>query len=770
MSLPKEEEVFVKVKANYKLAYDAADNYRKRILRYRNIYRDDPIASGSAMKFKSYAIKKAMKKIIPQASESILSNNRLFSVASNDETSRHADILNYQWNNTLEKNKVVASYLNYFFIDGTGILKTEWEIVTKEEKVSTPLVGKSTVKSKVIAFAQTLSPDRSSKLISLFNRTGSAPIVTGTKEETVKEVLSNAPRLRSIDPMRILVSPKATLETGSDYIIEEMEVSYADVLLNPDLYKNGGKVFLDKVKGSNGTYSDAEYNYWSSEDADISGDNGKSLFNIVANNEDIANMKVTLKEYWGTHITNGSRIPYVISWIDDTVVRYSENPYPHGEPPYSFAQCNPSNDSMFGEADAETLGQDQTSLNKILSILDKASEKFADDQEFIEYGFLPDITQEQNYKNGKTVFYRKGSDPRTAIFKNSIEKIPDTAEYLASRYETSINNELYYSPAGADQNGDVSDSFIDSEMSKLRSALSAISSAGSQIASMNKSYLVFGQKMPKTDIDAEIQVSPEMLAGEFSKVMAIAHTKRYNNLMANNIMNLISSSPVEMPEPIIAAQYAEVARLWGRDSLARTIIEESRREKEPDPMQQLEMKRLELELEKVKAETVRENARAEELIAQAVERYFNIEQNVAGSIASKNRATEVMSNAHSEKLKAQTELFNQEFGMISSGEKEQRENLKLEYAHGANLEREKIRTDRELELNNKSHEQAMAQKAQESNSEPKEKSNPLLDYIRRGTVENDSYDAMDDVYRNIREKNSLDTTQYTGKDKNTKDI
>jgi len=103
-------------------------------------------------------------------------------------------------------------------------------------------------------------------------------------------------------------------------------------------------------------------------------------------------------------------------------------------------------------------------------------------------------------------------------------------------------------------------------------------------------------------------------------------------------------------------------------------------------------------------------------------------------------------------MDAQVKLFNQEFELIDTGVKREWEKEDNEFHHLANLEREEIRTKREQEnIKLKDDKKNEDQTSKEKN----------LDYIKRGTMQNDTYDAADDIFRNILNKNSLDTSKYT---------
>lgn len=125
----------------------------------------------------------------------------------------------------------------------------------------------------------------------------------------------------------------------------------------------------------------------------------------------------------------------------------------------------------------------------------------------------------------------------------------------------------------------------------------------------------------------------------------------------------------------------------------------------------------------------------------------------------KDKASAELYLAQADKMGSQKQLFDQEFGLIDDGTIRTQKKQDHEYQHLANLEREDKRTQRE---------QDSIKQKEESKKDGKSTKEENLDYIKNGTMFNESYDAADDVFRNILDKNSLDTDKYTKPTKPTK--
>lgn len=747
----------VQTKLEYSRTY--SDIVKARIVNYRQYYSDTNNKTLKSSNYRSKSIKKEFSKIIPSITEPVLSNDKLFSSTGYDDSDKSIQLLNYQWNYFLDKNRIVNEAVNNFVIDGTAIIKSEWKLVTEIKKKKSLIYSSN--RNTVLEVAASKTKVQAKKILDEFNITGKAPV--GIREEDEEIVLENRPAIKVVNPLNVIIDPKAKNIKDARFVIETYELTYKDILNNYRMYISP----LDVIREA---FSQAsEYSAYDAEQFATINQNGniENMINaFIGEYNTVAEKKVLAYEYWGEisedNITTKQK---VVTWIGSTIIRYTDNPFSHNTHPYSSGSYTYSNDSIFGESDSELIVDDQTGLSRVMRVLDNASIKAENQQEFIEEGFLPDITQQQNYKKGNTVFFKRGSDPRSAIYKNSVEALPDNVSFLKDVYDRQISDSVGITPDYVNNNNNVEDPVNDKEMSKLRSFLEILSDVGSKIVSMNKQF-IYEETIINKPTGEKTSILPDELVYKDGITVAITKSRRQRRLDEERLMRLMSTQSANMSPKVAALHYLELAEMFGKYSLASKIEKNIQDMDKPNPANELELERLklennkiQLEMKKLEADSNQLNAKAEENIAKAVERYFAVSKNVSGTEAELNKARGNLANAQVSKFNAQTELFNQEFNLIDSGTKQANEDAKLEFQHQANLEREKVRTDRELELNNKAHQQALEQ----ASKEPKQdtSTNPLLEYIKAGTLNNSSYDTADDVYRNILNKNSLDTSNYT---------
>jgi len=752
------------VQEKLELSRNYSDIIKGRIVNYRKYYSDVGATSPSTSKFSTYrskSIRKEFSKIIPSITEPVLSNDRLFTSSGLSDDDKSIKLLNFQWNFFLDKNRIVNEAVNNFVIDGTAIIKSEWELIT-EVRQKKSLIYSSDAK-EVLHVASLKTKSQSKKILDEFNTTGKAPI--GIREEDEEVVLENRPTIKCINPLNIIVDTTAKNIKDARFVIESYELTYKKILNNYRLYTVSP---LEIIKEAFSQSSD--YSIYDAEQFSMVNQNGniENLINaFVGSYNTLADKKVLAYEYWGEISEDGIITkPKVVTWIGSTVIRYADNPFTHKTHPYSAGSYNHSNDSIFGESDSELIVDDQTGLTRVMRVLDNASIKAESQQEFIEEGFLPDITQQQNYKNSKTVFFKRGSDPRKAIYKNSVEALPENVAFLKDVYSRQISDSLAITPDYVNNTNSVEDPVDDKEMSKLRNFLDILSDVGSKILSMNKQFIYEDIVISSNDDEESTRVFPEDLVYKNGMTVASAISKRQRRLNEDRIMKLMSTQSANMSPKIASLHYLELAKMFGKYKLASNIQREIANMDKPNPRDELELEKLklennkiQLEMKRLEADSKQLNSKAEENIAKAVERYFAVSKDVAGSESELNMSRSDLAESQKSKFNAQTELFNQEFHLINSGVKQENEDAKIEFQHQANMERERVRTDRELELNDKAHKQALEQSSKGSKQD--DNANPLLQYIKAGTLNNTSYDSADDVYRNILGKNSLDTSKYT---------
>jgi hypothetical protein len=236
------------------------------------------------------------------------------------------------------------------------------------------------------------------------------------------------------------------------------------------------------------------------------------------------------------------------------------------------------------------------------------------------------------------------------------------------------------------------------------------------------------------------------------------------NTMANSIMELMRTNAANMTPEIASLHYVEFANLYNLTRLENAVKKAS--EPQPPSPQEEELQRLELENaqllnEKLKSEIQFDQGRARDAASKAEERTARIQNGFIQAEVQKEQASAQLDTAQATKLAKQSALFDQEFDLVDSGIKREEQKEDHEYQHAANLQREKVRTDREAQqIEQKRVSDKDEVETEDSIDGEEDSTQELIDYIGEGTILNNSFDPADAVYRNIADVNRTDTEQY----------
>ena len=733
-----------------------------RILESRAIYSDVENIGRTKKKNKSFyrsrKVKKEVIKLIASLTEPILRADRFIAVESLIGRSDKEDTLNYQWNYLIDKDTIAKKLAKHFTIDGICIAKVSW-LFNKEtytKIVKEPVY--TTDKEEIVKFLNSLKDEkRKEKVLKMYQETGKIPIKMQDVEVKVTEIKDNRPIIEVIDPLTVFMAKDMS------YIYHVYRLTYAEIIKRRGEFESQIKFILDSLKEDTTTDSSFLYQY-----SDLNSVQDEALFdyfqNYVNENKLIANKSIEFIEYWGDITDKDGDVHSVVATIvKDKIVRLDLNTL--GILPFAVSQFDINNDTPYSEGLPMLLDQEQIGLNRVMRIIDNATIDYDNDQKLIDESLFTDITQKNNFLNGRTAFFKRGMNPATAIYNNSIKELPRGVFDLQALYQNEINIVSALEPKGMQNPVDVADPITDLEASRLRDFSQVFKNMFTIIGTMNSKFLLHNTKINK---DITVDLEKLSMAGSVIKVDIM--TNRERDKKAQQIINLLSTQSAHMSETSLMNHYQKLASLWNHSDLAKSIKKELETPRPPDPMVELEVEKmklenakLQLEIEKVKADAIYNQARAKEAEAKALERLAIVEAGKAKAEATNLTSQADLFESQSGKFDAQTMLFNQEFSLVETGAKKEEEERKLEFQHLANLEREKIRTERELTLNEKKHQQAVKEKEVQDKNLTEESGNeksPLLEYIRNGTLNNDTYDTMDAVYRDILDKNGLDTDKY----------
>ena len=758
--------------SNFLNDYESAKNSHliniQRIDRNKEIFEDREtkevgrVSGRIRSSYKSKLLRKQLEWVYPNLEEPLLSSTRLFEVTrlGSDDTKNeaiHEDLLTYQWNSLLNPVQILNKSSRKFGIEGTAILKVGWEL-KKEESVKTvlsPILSRDPDKVNPI-LKRVHGTEMHKSMMDKLNSGESIPIGSESKEIKCCKIIKNQPRIEVKDNQSIIVDPKCKgVIEDMKFLIDIYETDYASLKANSGSYFNLEQIrkHIKSLSGSSSAEIEAE-TFILNEDT----------FEFT----DLARKKVTMYEYWGYWDINddGTLHPIVASWINGILIRLEDNPFPHKKIPYVFGAFTPIDNEIWGESNADLIRDDQNGATNIIRAMQDITAENAVGQEFIDRTlFQDDPVQMENYRKNRTVFTRKGADVKNGIFRKSVEPVPNVLFDVLGLYSSNASKMTGVGDFDNKDNravrsvsGDMisNDAVSNREMGILRRFVGMIKSASEMIIEMNREYILPSAVYMDAHNNKKTIDDISSLVGDFAVSIEVS-TPQINNRKASRLMKLMDTAAGNMSAEVAGEHYAKIASLWGFKDLSDKVIENINRPPSEfeQKAQQIELERLELENRRIKLEILREAKLIES------EDYKNKERDakaykISGYDANESKTRQGLNTAHTEKLIAQTELFNQEFDLIDSGVVQQNKELSDEFQHEANLEREKIRTDREIQLNELNKKNNKDDKEENDNNpyyDPKNKQEQI-DYIKKGTLENDSYDPVGDVHRNILDKNS----------------
>lgn len=748
-------------------AKDQSEEGHDRIDRYRRYYRDnvaeiskpkktghEPIKS----RYRSRAIKKLFRKKISLLTESVLTDDFLFTSSGwNLGYTKEDRLLNYQWNIQVDRHSIVNKSAKNLVIDGTAIIKTEWatEDLEKIIEVEVPVIARS-VEEVIRAY-----PDEPSA-IEAFQQGKAVQIGTTIKKDKQTVIVSSKPVINVVEPSNIYFG-----NNGS--IIEKIRMSYLDIISNASIDVKESVLKEAFTKSENYNID----NMWMS---DQEGDGSYSSISVeyfASTYRDLALKEIDVYQYWGKFSDDSDSVEIekemVIVWAGETILSKIENPYQHKKPPYSVSNYETFDNSKFGESESEVLHHDQTAVTTISRVLHSLVLNTHAGQTLYRDGlFTPQ--EERNYLNGKSAIFNKSHDLKDSIVSASIPTIDNGSYDLIGMFTQPFDeSDIVDGSSSVDQNGKGIPSTVN-DSALLRTYLDLLTSVAGFINSMNIQL-----NANETSIVDAIgtTVIPEGYLQNINrdiKFVAGARTPHEKAEMSMSIEKLMATSGGNMDEKISLAHYIELALINNNYALAKelSLTLDNLKNPPPDPMQEIMIEREKLENERIKAEINRLKSQSNENDARAMERLNKIEEMTARSETMLNEAKATLAQAQVEKSRAETDFFRNELEYVVSGRKQRDDEIRDEFKHGARLESESVRTDRELKLNQMKADQAKELKGKEVDVTKEKSDNPetfLQAFQRVRTLKNKEMNTVGNARTSVMNGNYADKEeelQYNG--------
>ena len=533
-------------------------------------------------------------------------------------------VLNWQFDTKMGKVAFIDKYVRKTVDEGTCIVRVGWERKTEKitvEKVKydyypiqdpEQLQVLAQATQAYMADAESFENDpnipdslKASVEYSATNRIPVMAVENGVEEVMEERITWNQPSLKIINVENFFIDPSCEGDwEEAQYMIHTYESTKSD-LMKRRIYKNLESVnwSANAIKSKLG---DPDHRS-SSPQVDIRQNSDKA--------------KVLVYEYWGLYDVHGSgeMIPIVVTFIGDTIIQMQENPFPDRKPPFVIVPYMPILGSVFGEADASLLQDNQRIKGAVTRGMIDLLGRSANAQTGYAKGFLDPVNRAR-FNKGEDFEYNPNSDPRQAVQQMKYPEIPQSALIISQAQDQEAEGlsgvKSFSTGITGDAFGKVArgvtgalDAAGQREMSILRRLAEGMRKIGNKVISMNAKFLEKKEVIRVTNKQF-VEVRRDELAGNFDLICDIA-SAQVDELKSQDLGMLMQTIGPDMEPGLRGILIAEIADLKRMPELAERI---RTYQPQPDPMQ---IKMQELQIALLEAQVDTERAKAEKLRSEA---------------------------------------------------------------------------------------------------------------------------------------------------------
>ena len=576
----------------------------------------------------------------PALSEPFLNTDRMFQVLprtkeDQPKAKQNQVILNWQFDTKLDKVGFIDKYVRTAVDEGSVVVRVGWEreYATKEVEstkfnyfpvqdeqkgamIEQAMQAMASEDPQFESLPESLkaSAEKSLELQQLVEAVADG--VTKAVEETMTK---NCPSLRIINIKNLFVDPSCDGDwENAQFMIYTYEATPSEIKAKKEDYKNLDNVNWEsaKIQSQHGN-PDHESN---TPNNDTRGSNDKQ--------------KVLVYEYWGMYDIHdtGVMVPIVVTWIGETIVQMTENPFPDDMPPFVIVPYMPILKSVFGEADASLLQDNQRIIGAVTRGQIDLMGRSANAQTGYAKGFLDPVNR-RRFVQGEDFEFNPNGDPKAGMQQMTYPEIPrsahDTIMLQNQEAESLTGVKSFSGGVSGDAYGSVAtgirgalDSAATREMSILRRLAKGMQKIGEKIIAMN-SIFMDEKAIIRVTNEEFVEVSREELMGNFDLKVDIS-TASVDEQKANDLGMILQTVGPDMDPTLRQIVLGEIADLKRMPHLAAQIREY---QPQPDPIQQA---LAQAEVEAKMAEIALDNARAEQAKATAAKLFAEIEDLASG--------------------------------------------------------------------------------------------------------------------------------------------
>lgn len=551
-------------------------------------------------------------------SEPFLGTEKLFEVTPETAEDKPAAIqnellLNHQIRTYLDRVSFFDQMVRKGVDEGTIIIQTGWKQVEGEVEVDVPKFDMTTdvddmwmagvqqalqMKQAAPDEYENQVPDDIRASVDHFEETGELLRATqnGFTKQKQKRVIANHPTAELLSVHNVRIDPSCGADfSKARYYTHTRETSLAD-LKRDGRYKNLEHINLESVGPG------------------ISTDHTTLMADGTFQFADKARKIIVVHEYWGWYDIHGTGVltPIVAAWSGDVLIRMEENPFPDKELNLIVIPYMPVADSVYGETDAELLGDYQRIYGALLRGSIDLLGRSANSQTGIAKGML-DSTQRELFDRGQNYEYNPTNHPSQGIHTHTYPEMPASAltlmQLMNQEAEAITGVKSFSGGMSGESYGKVAagirgmlDAASKREMAIIRRLASGVNKLGKKWMAMNGEFLSKEEVVRVTN-EEFVAVKRDELQGKFDLIVDIS-TAEVDDAKAEQLAFMLQTMGPNLGMDMVKMILSEIARLRRMPDLSKAI---ANFQPQPDPMVEA-MK--ELEVAKVRAETARINAQA----------------------------------------------------------------------------------------------------------------------------------------------------------------
>jgi hypothetical protein len=524
---------------------------------------------------------------------------------------QNALVLNHQFNTKLNKVDFIDNYVRDDVDIGTVIVEVSW--VSEEEEVIEEVPQYSFIPAMDPALAeqymqllQLRQTNRDAyedhmnpgldKALTLFAQTGKLYMAqeTGTESVTTMKEVKNHPMVEVCESANIIIDPSCGGKLHKAQFVCKKFKSSLSELRKDGRYKNLEYIMVE------------ESNPLANPDFEESKDIESFSF------KDEPRKQFVVHAYWGTwdiHDT-GIVVPIVAYWVNDTLIRLEENPFPFKHPPFALVKYMPVRGSVYGEPDGELLEENQQIIGAVTRGMIDLMGRSANSQQGTKQGFL-DATNKRKFARGEDYEFNSQGDPRQAVHQHTYPEIPQSAYNMITMqnadaeslsgvkaFASGITGQALGANVGSGR--DALDAASKRESGILLRLAQGLKEVGRMFIAMNAVFLS-DEEVVRITNEEFITVRRDDLAGSFDLELTIS-TPEEDAKKAEGLEFLLQTTGNNMDFALRNMILSDIARLRKMPAMAKKI-EEYR--PEPDPIEQ---KKAELEILLLQAQIAKEEA------------------------------------------------------------------------------------------------------------------------------------------------------------------